>query len=603
MGKSIKRILITICITMLIFVLIFYIALKVAGFNLFEEHQEETKKYIAETNIFVNEEGYIETEKTIQLQLGKKQTQMPALALPLPGYFRRNGEAIFEFDVYVDNEMWPKDYIKIDNEKDSILLKNFEMSNKNIRTIKIEAKYPIDRYVEEYNNYCIIPIVDRDFSGKSIVKIHLPRKSENVFLDDWFVFHDDALKKIDDLTYEIDLRLVDCISNSFFLVLDKDIVKDALEVDIEYPLQNPIENREVYGFEFYYVAFIIVCINLVCLVVLFLISLLNRVKKEYTREPSEVIDPIFAEVIIDRKIGVKELLMSTLANLVKKGKLECVDNQTLSIISTEGLNSYEKIVMNMFFKYGQQKLSFEELRETFKKNNEKTAEFYESFSKLKENIENELINEKVFSKFGEKIIKLIRVILIATYANLIYLIIELINSSYLLFINPQALGMVTFFALLLGFGKENFSKIFMELYYDIAKKAKKDTGLKFALCSFVGAIIFKLFTLGLQILYLKELLITYTGLILLNTFTYKKAHTHLYTKKGKQIYKKAYGLKAYIEEYSLIKERELDSTIVWDDYLTYAIAFGISNKVTDLVGEDIMKANMILQRIEKSLRF
>ena len=69
------------------------------------------------------------------------------------------------------------------------------------------------------------------------------------------------------------------------------------------------------------------------------------------------------------------------------------------------------------------------------------------------------------------------------------------------------------------------------------------------------------------------------------------------------MYKKALGLKAYIDDYSLMKERSLDSSIIWDDYLTYAIAFGISNKVTDLLGENIMKTNMLLQNIEKTLRF
>ena len=44
-------------------------------------------------------------------------------------------------------------------------------------------------------------------------------------------------------------------------------------------------------------------------------------------------------------------------------------------------------------------------------------------------------------------------------------------------------------------------------------------------------------------------------------------------------------LKNYINKYSLIKNRDLESVIVWDEYLAYATAFGIPNKVTNTVYE------------------
>ena len=101
----------------------------------------------------------------------------------------------------------------------------------------------------------------------------------------------------------------------------------------------------------------------------------------------------------------------------------------------------------------------------------------------------------------------------------------------------------------------------------------------------------------------KEIYITSIIALIINIVLFKKAHTHLLTKEGREEYKKAYGLKSYIEDYSLMKDRELESTILWDDYLTYAIAFGISNKVTDRFGEEFMKANITLQNIDKFLRF
>ena len=60
-------------------------------------------------------------------------------------------------------------------------------------------------------------------------------------------------------------------------------------------------------------------------------------------------------------------------------------------------------------------------------------------------------------------------------------------------------------------------------------------------------------------------------------------------------------MKNYINKYSLIKNRDLESVIVWDEYLAYATAFGIPNKVTNTVYESWYNLNMNLQLIEKIL--
>jgi uncharacterized membrane protein len=39
------------------------------------------------------------------------------------------------------------------------------------------------------------------------------------------------------------------------------------------------------------------------------------------------------------------------------------------------------------------------------------------------------------------------------------------------------------------------------------------------------------------------------------------------------------GLKRYMEDFSLIKEKEVPELILWEKYLVYATAFGISEKV------------------------
>lgn len=49
--------------------------------------------------------------------------------------------------------------------------------------------------------------------------------------------------------------------------------------------------------------------------------------------------------------------------------------------------------------------------------------------------------------------------------------------------------------------------------------------------------------------------------------------------KGKEELSEVFGLKKYLEEFSLIGEREVSETEVWDNYLIYAALFGIADKV------------------------
>ena len=39
------------------------------------------------------------------------------------------------------------------------------------------------------------------------------------------------------------------------------------------------------------------------------------------------------------------------------------------------------------------------------------------------------------------------------------------------------------------------------------------------------------------------------------------------------------GLKKYMEDFSLLKEREVPELVLWEKYLVFATAFGIANKV------------------------
>ena len=74
------------------------------------------------------------------------------------------------------------------------------------------------------------------------------------------------------------------------------------------------------------------------------------------------------------------------------------------------------------------------------------------------------------------------------------------------------------------------------------------------------------------------------------------------TEQGKEEKNKLLSLKKYIIDYSLIKNRELESVVIWDEYLAYAVAFSIPNKITEQIYEKWYDLNLKLQVFENILK-
>lgn len=65
----------------------------------------------------------------------------------------------------------------------------------------------------------------------------------------------------------------------------------------------------------------------------------------------------------------------------------------------------------------------------------------------------------------------------------------------------------------------------------------------------------------------------------------KTADPYVRTKKGTELNRKIEGLRKFLKDYSLAKDRERKEVELWKEYLVYAIAFGINKKAA----EDILK--------------
>lgn len=61
------------------------------------------------------------------------------------------------------------------------------------------------------------------------------------------------------------------------------------------------------------------------------------------------------------------------------------------------------------------------------------------------------------------------------------------------------------------------------------------------------------------------------------------------TIKGKKLLNKAYALKNYLKDYSLIKDRTEEELILWEYYLVYAVVLGVNAKIEDEIIEKYLK--------------
>ena len=91
-------------------------------------------------------------------------------------------------------------------------------------------------------------------------------------------------------------------------------------------------------------------------------------------------------------------------------------------------------------------------------------------------------------------------------------------------------------------------------------------------------------------------------ILLLNIYVIHKSKKNILTEKGKKEQLELIKLKNYITEYSLMKDRDLNSVIIWDEYLAYATAFGIPSKITNSIYEGWYNMNLDLQIIDLILR-
>jgi uncharacterized membrane protein len=74
----------------------------------------------------------------------------------------------------------------------------------------------------------------------------------------------------------------------------------------------------------------------------------------------------------------------------------------------------------------------------------------------------------------------------------------------------------------------------------------------------------------------------------------KYSHKYVLTAKGNKLRKEILGLKKYLKDYSLIKQRTAEEVKLWEYYLIYAVVTRENFKVEDkIIAKFVKKLNLI----------
>lgn len=99
---------------------------------------------------------------------------------------------------------------------------------------------------------------------------------------------------------------------------------------------------------------------------------------------------------------------------------------------------------------------------------------------------------------------------------------------------------------------------------------------------------FYLTLLGTSIIGFFAIFVLCTLYIVINQIIYVKKN-YRRTIKGKTLLNKAYALKNYLKEYSLIKDRTEKEVVLWEYYLVYAVILDVNVKIKDKIIEKYVK--------------
>ena len=329
----------------------------------------------------------------------------------------------------------------------------------------------------------------------------------------------------------------------------------------------------------------------------YIINFKKNKEKIFNRNPDSVIDPILAESIIDRQINFKELIITFILNLSQKGKIKIINNDRLKLINEKELLDYEKEFISIFFSYLGQEISLKDFSNNIK-NKERLEIVKNKLLNIKRGINNKLFLDGYYDYYKEKnILGFFRKFTIILMAFCIIAIISTIMEinffkSIIIFVLYLIIPLLG----ILDNNKENDPIHFMKI-----DEKNIDILLVFSIYLIPIALVLKYDIENTLDVYKCRYIIFYIIIIIFNMVSFFVTFMHVFTEKGKDAYEKAIGLKKYLKEYSLMRERNIKEIELWDEYIVYSAAFGISTETYEKLSSSIAIENKILKILNRVL--
>lgn len=474
-----------------------------------------------------------------------------------------------------------KGYINIDKR----LLNGLKITDKNV-SIKLTYELDLD-YITRYTNTDVLPLYmdleNIDYLNNLTINLNSNYTITNLTVDnaeisktkDGYAVNMNNINKSDDMNilFNINTYLSNTINSDY---VNPNILKETEEYDYI--------NERIY---------ILVIIITISVILLILSLIINNQKKttDYRRDTSNLISPILAEAIIDGKIGLKELIMTTIVELNIRGNINIINNDTLELVSYDNLEIYEQSIVNLLFK--NKTIKFSDINNTFANSNKSTIQFTQKMSLIKECLLEKIYSMNIFSKGLTFLNKAIGLCTILISINMPQILLNNSSSMKKFFFILSLI--TTFYYIKSNIGKKTIRE-------EIITNNKRRTVIDIRIVFLLILTVFIIISTSINVAKYHIIFFMFTLLaICLNIYIAYHSQGIILTKEGKEEQLKLVELKNYINDYSLIRNRDLESVIIWDKYLAYATAFGIPNKITNSIYEKWYNLNINLQVVEKIL--
>lgn len=474
-----------------------------------------------------------------------------------------------------------KGYINIDKR----LLNGLKITDKNV-SIKLTYELDLD-YITRYTNTDVLPLYmdleNIDYLNNLTINLNSNYTITNLTVDnaeisktkDGYAVNMNNINKSDDMNILFNMNTY--LSNT---------------TNSDYVNPNILKETEEYDYinERIYILVIIITISVILLI---LSLIINNQKKttDYRRDTSNLISPILAEAIIDGKIGLKELIMTTIVELNIRGNINIINNDTLELVSYDNLEIYEQSIVNLLFK--NKTIKFSDINNTFANSNKSTIQFTQKMSLIKNCLLEKIYSMNIFSTGLTFLNKAIGLCTILISINMPQILLNNSSSMKKFFFILSLL--ITFYYIKSNIGKKTIRE-------EIITNNKRRTVIDIRIVFLLILTVFIIISTSINVAKYHIIFFMFTLLaICLNIYIAYHSQGIILTKEGKEEKLKLVELKNYINDYSLIRNRDLESVIIWDKYLAYATAFGIPNKITNSIYEKWYNLNINLQVVEKIL--